>query len=211
MTPALERLLVETVAELFLAYDSPVHRVTGHFTQSASSLAAPNLLVSALDVSGPPSEASIAKGRVLLLTSFDFLASCRPEGFTEVLSPKSARDWIYVRDWAKEITNQLVGRVLNHIGEAGLSLRASLPMLVNADAVRGQIAARHCPVLRFASGYHEVQLWFDVTVPPRIEQALAEGAGSRVITPGTMILLQERTRARVSERTVASFRPSERR
>ena len=97
MTPALERLLVETVAELFLAYDSPVHRVTGHFTQSASSLAAPNLLVSALDVSGPPSEASIAKGRVLLLTSFDFLASCRPEGFTEVLSPTSARDWIYVR------------------------------------------------------------------------------------------------------------------
>ncbi len=185
MTPALERLLVETVAELFLAYDSPVHRVTGHFTQSASSLAAPNLLVSALDVSGPPSEASIAKGRVLLLTSFDFLASC--------------------------ITNQLVGRVLNHIGEAGLSLRASLPMLVNADAVHGQIAARRCPVLRFASGYHEVQLWFDVAVPSRIEQALATGARSRVITPGTMILLQERTRARVSERTAASFRPSERR
>jgi hypothetical protein len=68
------------------------------------------------------------RGTTLLATTFDLAADARPPGQRAiVLSPNSASDWIFVRDWVGELCNQTMGRIKNKIGRYGIAFNVSPP------------------------------------------------------------------------------------
>jgi len=126
---------------------------------------------------------------LLLVSSFDFVASCRPKELrTPLLSSRSAGDWIYVRDWCKELANQLLGRIKRRISIHDLTLEGRMPTALTGDAVGRAIAARREPPLRFACGPNEVELWFDTILSPETEQLLLKRRTQEFAREGDILL-----------------------
>lgn len=180
MNPGLERLLTESTTDLFVATRTPVQRVHGHVTPMPTRLVDPNLVACHLELFRRPGDLRTPWGRLLLVSTFDFVAASRPQAHLAHLSPALAGDWIHVRDWCKELTYQLSERISEELASVGLALAPGLPIAIPADAIAGQVATRSCAPLRFAAGRHDVKIWFDADCPPRVEEALTVLGRSRV-------------------------------
>jgi Chemotaxis phosphatase CheX len=100
------------------------------------------------------------RGRVVLLSAFDFFAASRKAG---AISPQSAADQIRVRDWTMELTNQLVGRIKNQLCAIGTIVEAGLPKAVSDHALRVTVKERKGPHRAFV-GEHVVVLWFEAVI-----------------------------------------------
>ncbi len=128
-------------------------------------------------------------GTLLLVSSFDFVASCRPKELRkQALSSGSSGDWIYVRDWSKELSNQLLGRVKRRISVHGLTFDCRTPVALTGDAVGRAIAARRESPLRFASGPNEVEVWFDTVLTPDTEQMMTKRRTQEFAREGDVLL-----------------------
>ncbi len=112
-------------------------------------------------------------GKLVLVSTFDFFAKSGPNRCTP-LNIESARDWIRVRDWTMELSNQLVGRVKNRLCTLGVSLDTRLPKAASGHALTVIVRERKRPPILFIAGGHDVRVWFEATVN---EQA---GRGPRV-------------------------------
>ncbi len=112
-------------------------------------------------------------GKLLLVSTFDFIASCRPKhSRAEPLSPASPRDWIFVRDWAKELTNQLLGCVKRALAANGISVAIGLPIPLSGDVVRNEIASWNTSPQQFICGRHRMQIWFQAVTASGVELVL---------------------------------------
>jgi hypothetical protein len=102
------------------------------------------------------------KGKVVLLAPFDFFAAsrARAEG-AGALSSRSAADWIRVRDWTMELSNQLLGRIKNQLCTIGVVVEAGLPRAVSDHALIVTVRERKGAHRVFAAGRHEVLVWFE--------------------------------------------------
>jgi hypothetical protein len=135
-------------------------------------------------------KASLAS--LLLVSSFDFIASCRPNAQAARLSSASSGDWIYVRDWVKELSNQLLGRIVNRLGRHGHTFSMGLPMAVTDYALQIEISNRDFAPLRFVRGPHEIRLWFSATLPDALEAALGAGSKKPGLAEGSVLLLTDK-------------------
>lgn len=128
-------------------------------------------------------------GTLLLVSTFDFVASCRPKELRkQALSSRSSGDWIYVRDWSKELSNQLLGRVKRRISVHGLTFDCRTPVALTGDAVGRAIATRRESPLRFASGPNEVEVWFDTVLTPATEQMMTKRRVQEFAREGDVLL-----------------------
>jgi hypothetical protein len=191
MNRALERLICDAAGELFSGLRAPVSRATDLAPTTSSRGVDPLLTGSVvqarcLEVDGKSSLASL-----LLVSSFDFIASCRPNAETARLSAASSGDWIYVRDWVKELSNQLLGRIVNGLGGHGHMFTMGIPMAVTDSALQIEISVRGFAPLRFVRGRHEVRLWFSHTLPRALEAALGASSQKPALMEGSVLLLND--------------------
>lgn len=123
------------------------------------------------------------RGTLMIASSFGLFARSRPnEVQTSQLSEFVARDWLFLRDWAAEVANQLLGRIKNQLFAYGIPLRVSTPTALsgNALAVASPSSKRTQPRM-FVCGQDEIWVWWDVLLEPDFqllpqdEQAAAEG------------------------------------
>jgi hypothetical protein len=113
------------------------------------------------------------RGTLVIVASFDLVASCRPAGVKRrKLSAESAGDWIYVRDWSKELSNELLGRIKRQIISYGLSFELGMPTALTGPAVRGLVSSQTVQPIRFVAGADRVSIWFDVKLTPDAESRL---------------------------------------
>jgi chemotaxis protein CheX len=76
------------------------------------------------------------RGTLLIATTFEIIARARPDELQKrLLSKDSAADWIMVRDWVGELTNQVLGRIKNRLRPHGVSFDVSPPTALSGPAL----------------------------------------------------------------------------
>ncbi len=152
MTPTTRRVLVDCTSELFRAYGVTL-REAGHVT-AIPAVNARDTTHSGCVIDLKPTGGELAShgGRLIVLSSFGLIANTRPEGKGRPLSSASAGDWIYVRDWTRELTNQLAGRITNRLTGAGVTLAPGLPRALSGDGSTREMRAAGGDLLSFAAG-----------------------------------------------------------
>jgi hypothetical protein len=145
MTPYLERLVVDCTCGLFEAYGLLLkHTAHSGVAVQAQSRQQESSVTACLVKLRPegPAAASLPHGALLVVASFALIARCRPmNGRGRTLSPLSAGDWIYVRDWARELTNQLAARITNRLTTIGDHFSPCPPTVLTAVAAERQLVA----------------------------------------------------------------------
>ena len=121
----------------------------------------------------------VLRGKVVLLSAFEFFASSRRAG---TLSPQSAGDWIRVRDWTMELTNQLMGRIRNRLCTIGVIVDAGLPQAASGHALVVTVRERKGAYRAFA-GEHDIVVWFE----PCLLAAPAEGPHAAPVSEGEVL------------------------
>lgn len=114
----------------------------------------------------------VMTGSLLLVGSFEFLASSRPpEVRRRALSASSSADWILVRDWSMELVNQLLGRVRNRLHVHRVALETKCPTAVSGPSLGVAMRSRTSTPFEFSTGIpgQVVCVWFDATVSPSVE------------------------------------------
>jgi chemotaxis protein CheX len=123
------------------------------------------------------------RGSLMIASTFELFARSRLAAVkSQPLSPANARDWLYVRDWATELTNQLAGRLKNRLVSFGVSLRASTATALSGSALAfGTPTASRAKPHVFKAGSEELWVFFDAVIEPdmqltpRSEAAAEEG------------------------------------
>jgi hypothetical protein len=127
-------------------------------------------------------------GSLVLLSGFDFFAASLAPGRLPQnvkrgsLRPQSAADWIRVRDWSMEMTNQLLGRIKNQLRKLGVVLEAQLPRAVSGHALLVTVRARTSKPLVYLTATQEVFVWFDATAKESVA-----GASAQVVSEGDVV------------------------
>jgi hypothetical protein len=191
MSQALERLISDAAGALFLGLGVPVRRLKDLAPTASPRMVDPLLTGSVVQARCPRVEGKASVASLLLVSSFDFIASCRPDAETARVSSASSGDWIYVRDWVKELSNQLLGRIINRLGRSGHTFTLGLPMAVTGYALQREVSARDSAPLRFVGGRHEVKLWFSETLPREVEAALDVTSQRPDLVEGGVLLLDD--------------------
>lgn len=123
------------------------------------------------------------RGTLMIASSFDLFARSRMATVrSQPLSSARAHDWLYVRDWAAELANQLAGRLKNRLVSFGVSLSASTATALSGSALTfGTPTATRARPHVFQSGNDELWVFFDALSEqdlqgaPRSEPAAEEG------------------------------------
>lgn len=178
MTGRTQRLIVDCTTRLFGAYGVSLRPVMG--------TAAPAPRIDPLDplLTGAVIELLPARvggrvmgaGRLVFLSTFELIASSRPaQVHSAPLTPASGVDWLYVRDWTRELTNQLAGSVTNQLAGGGAFYAPRQPVaLTGAAAAHEMNGAKGEEVRLVSPRNHEVRVQLrlppgaevDTTVPP---------------------------------------------
>jgi hypothetical protein len=181
----LESLVVESCVGLFGTLDVPLRPCSPESEREplrASS--SPELTVAILAFSG-----AAVRGTLALAATFQFLASCRPRDMRRrTFSSTSAGDWLYIRDWSKELANQLLGRIKRHLVARGLTFDIGTPSALTGDAASTYIRRQTVEAIRFVSGPAPVTVWLDVDMTPHASTTLATKAADALPKEGDVIL-----------------------
>jgi hypothetical protein len=185
----LEPLLVESCLGLFTAFGVTLRQVPLGMTGERGPSTAPmgeDMIAAFVAFGGPP-----MRGTMALVTTFDLVASCRPiEARDRPLLQSSAGDWIHVRDWSKELANQLVGRIKRHVVSHGLSFDVGTPAAMTGAAMKRALDGLTVTPVRFNSGLGPVTAWLDVKITADMEARLATKQVDDALTrEGDIILL----------------------
>jgi len=194
MTQRIHRLIVDCTSRLFSAY-GVVLRPANTFGDAAPVTIDPldsNLAAAAIELRGVRSGPRPSPpGRLLFVSSFELVAKSRPpHGHDTPLSTTSAGDWIYVRDWTRELTNQLAGSVTNHLAGSGAYFSPRQPAALNAAAARLEMRSLGGVNVRFVSD-DKRDVYVVLALPPEEDRpsgARLSGAGE-VAGPGSVVML----------------------
>ena len=187
MKSALEYMVVEACVGLFSTLEVPFRLATQetHTERDSTPMPPlPELTAAVLAFSGPT-----MRGTLVLAATFDFLASCRPrEARSRTLSSASAGDWLYVRDWSKELVNQLLGRIKRQIVARGLTFEIGALTAQTGDAAGGLVRRQSVEPTRFVSGAAPVTVWFDVEISAGAAATLATKRADGLPKEGDIVL-----------------------
>jgi hypothetical protein len=181
----LESLVVESCVGLFGTLDAPLRPCSPESQREPLRASSSHeLTVASLAFSG-----ATMRGMLVLAATFDFLASCRPRdtrrhGF----SSASAGDWLYIRDWSKELANQLLGRIKRHLVARGLTFDIATPNALTGDAASAFIRRQTVEPTRFVSGPSPVTVWLEIDMTPHASATLATKAAEALPKEGDVIL-----------------------
>jgi CheY-specific phosphatase CheX len=124
------------------------------------------------------------RGTLMIASTFDLFARSRPAELRgQALSEYVARDWLYLRDWAAELANMLVGRVKNQFVSYGVTLRIATPTALSGSALAvATPSSKRTKPRVFRADRDEIWVWWDVLVDDAFvlertdgEAAAAEG------------------------------------
>lgn len=157
----LDRIIAEQTLAQFAATDVALTPVAHPGTQPAQAELA--------GMVGFTSESM--RGTVMIASTFSLFARSRPAALRDQpVSAYVARDWLYLRDWASELTNQLVGRIKNRLVAFGVSLRVSTPTALSGSALAfATPSSKRTKPLVFTSGSDELWVFFDAIIEPELE------------------------------------------
>jgi hypothetical protein len=137
-------------------------------------------------------ERSSVAGKVLLLGSFDFIASTYPkQDRTHPFSITSAGDLLYVRDWTRELTNQLAGRITNQLAADGARMSPGPPRSLAADAAVREMKLIGGSQLHFTVGSSHV--YVALYLPDFRYQERGTSIAPDVAAPGSITLFDKAT------------------
>ncbi len=182
MSPALSRLVSRATSDLFLAHGVRLTLQPHGATPGATAVPDAELTGAVMEAGFGPSAT-----RLLLSTSFDLVASCHPNRARETFAAKSAADWLYVRDWTRELTNQLSGRISNRLAAYGMSTHVGSPRALSGPALTSELRRCPKPTLHFISDRGEIDVCFTATLNAEVEAALLRGAPTEAATEGSMV------------------------
>jgi len=186
---AIDQMLVASTCDLFLAYGQLIQRHT-LVSPKAMRLPEDTAIGSTAEVRGAMVDGRVPSGRLILTTSFDLVAASHPaRAGGKPLSAAAPGDWLYVRDWAKELANQLLGRLTNRIGAYNITLSPGRCTALTGPVVAAEIAAQKTPLLAFQWSRHQLYVGLDLVLPPKSEAQLSGTAQRYVATEGTVLFL----------------------
>lgn len=127
------------------------------------------------------------RGTVMIASSFSLFARSRPAAVRDQpVSAYVARDWLFLRDWASEVTNQLVGRIKNRLVHFGVSLRVSTPTALSGSALAfATPSSKRTRPHVFKAGDDELWVFFDAIIEPDLELSPQDDVAA---TEGDLIL-----------------------
>ena len=130
------------------------------------------------------------RGSLAVLSAFDFLAGCLQRGDTPLRLPhERVQDWSFVRDFAKETANQILGRIKNRLASCGVGLEARTPTALCGQVAKGMIMTRSRNPLVFAVGLQPVfVLWFDYSASNETNQSILDGSAVPALCEGDVAL-----------------------
>jgi hypothetical protein len=180
----LEPLVVEACVGLFGTLNVPLRPSVPEYDRDPLRLSSRDLTVASLRFSG-----TAMRGTLVLATTFEVLAASRPrETRRRVLSSSSAGDWLYVRDWSKELVNQILGRIKRHVVARGLTFEIGTPSALTGDAASAFIRHQTAEPTHFASGAAPVTVWFDVDISPHAAASIATKGAELLAKEGDIVL-----------------------
>lgn len=109
------------------------------------------------------------RGNLAIAATYDFFAG------TNVISTQPTDE--QVRDWAGELSNQLLGRIKNKLLAYDLVLSMGTPMVITG--LRMDVGKRRTGIaerLAFGSGKGGIETWFEATVEAGFELEKNESA-----------------------------------
>jgi CheY-specific phosphatase CheX len=177
-----DRIVNDAVVDLFRAFGLTVRPHHGSVealenTDKTASTAA------MLSLSG-----SEIRGTVSVEALFDLLASCCPHDRSRPkLSSSCATDWNIVRDVAKELVNQLVGRIKNRLSARGVTFDSRMPTAVSGNAVTGMLRGHTAMRYVFTADTQYVNVFVDVTLTPAGQQKISKSNINPPIREGEII------------------------
>jgi len=160
MKSPLEHMVVESCVGLFAALEIPLRIASTELSTEQRSAQAPDLTAAVLSFSG-----ATMRGTLVFAATFELLASCRPRDKNRrALTSASAGDWLYIRDWSKEIVNQLLGRIKRLVVARGLTFDIGVPNALTGEAAGVVTRRQSVEPTRFVSGASPVTVWLDVDI-----------------------------------------------
>jgi len=177
-----DRIVNDAVVDLFRAFGLTVRPHHGPMealenTDKTASTAA------MLSLSGTE-----IRGTVSVVALFDLLASCCPHDKSRPkLSSSCTTDWNIVRDMAKELVNQLVGRIKNRLSARGVTFDSRTPTAVSGNAVTGLLRGHTATRYVFAADTQYVNVFVDVTLTPAGQQKISKSNVNPPIREGEII------------------------
>jgi hypothetical protein len=131
------------------------------------------------------------QGTLLLATSFDVVARVRPADLQKrAISATSAADWIMVRDWVRELTNLILGRIKSHLRPYGVKFEMAPPSALSGPALAFAVPKSPAPQrYLFECEGEKVWLCFDGMFDPALEVEF-DGV-ERASTSGRAIVFDE--------------------
>jgi len=168
LSEVLEQLAPAALVDVFGSYGAS-------FKERAVPRSERNGPIVPRDVGGDPVIAGVVgftgdavRGTLLLASTFKVIASARPAAIrNRPLSPSLASDWIFVRDWAGELANQVLGRIKNRLHRFQVTFEVSPPTAFSGPALT--FAAPKGPSPRhhvFVSGKDTIWFCFDALFDP---------------------------------------------
>jgi hypothetical protein len=180
----LEPVVVESCVRLFETLSVPLRPTAPAPERDPLQLSPRELTVASLAFSG-----SVMRGVLVLATTFDVLASSRPrDARWRTLSSASAGDCLFVRDWAKELVNQLLGRVKRHVVARGLTFDIGTPSALSERAASAFIRRQTVTPSHFVWGAAPVIVWLDVDIAPHVMATLAARGAEALPKEGDIVL-----------------------
>jgi len=189
MKKKVESLFAACVVDLFKAHKVVLRRISAPLRLDQRDV---SLSAGVLDVRTGRSGlgSAYATGKLVLVSAFDLIAKTRPaDRRAPRLSATSAADWIYIRDWTRELANQLAGRLANALSASGADLSHGVPRAFAADVGVRELLAIGEVQVHFASDIHLVHA--AVTLATLVTSlANATPPGTRV-AEGTVTMFDE--------------------
>jgi hypothetical protein len=181
----LESLVVESCVGLFGTLDVPLRPCSPESEREPlRASASKELTVATLVFSG-----AALRGTLVLAATFELLASCRPRDIRRrKFSITSAGDWLYIRDWSKELANQLLGRIKRHLVARGLTFDIGTPSALTGDAAAALVRRQTVEPTRFVSAGTLVTVWLDADITPHASATLATKGPEVLPKEGDIIL-----------------------
>jgi hypothetical protein len=194
MTRNLRELVTDCTVELFRAYGVVLDpQLTAKGLPEAMTV--DTAVTAVMDARLGPVAGVLAPtspGKLAIVTSFALVAASRPMATkVAVLSPTSFGDWLYVRDWIRELMNQLAGRIMNRLAASGTSVAFGRPVALTRDAALRELAAPTNIRVRLGSRDHVNGVELLVNIPGEIDGKTRIGTLPPPALEGSVTLFDE--------------------
>ena len=106
----------------------------------------------------------------------------------DVIIGGAAGDWLHVRDWSRELANQLLGRIKSQAVSHRMTFDIGTPSALTGDPARMVASKQSADPIRFVSGAALITVWFDVEISRDAAARLSTPKAEGVVKEGEVVL-----------------------